>query len=86
MSEQPLNCDTKPLVLVVEAGVHWWCSCGRSAHPLEIEQADQAEATLVVPEKFGRAGTCHLIVAVTDSGSPPLTRYERVIVTIEPKR
>jgi hypothetical protein len=59
-------------------------SSGRSARPLVIEQADQSQATLVVPEKFGRAGTCHLILAVTDGGSPPLTRYERLIVTIEP--
>ena len=33
MSEKPLICDTKPLALEVEAGVHWWCSCGRSGHP-----------------------------------------------------
>ena len=26
----------------------------------------------------------HFILAVTDKGSPPLTRYARVIVTIEP--
>jgi hypothetical protein len=49
-----------------------------------IENADGAEATFVAPEKFGRAGTAHVILAVTDAGSPPLTRYERVIVTVEP--
>jgi CDGSH-type Zn-finger protein len=32
MSEKPTICDTKPLALEVEAGVHWWCSCGRSTH------------------------------------------------------
>jgi CDGSH iron-sulfur domain-containing protein 3 len=32
MSEQPMICDRKPLVQEVEAGVYWWCSCGRSAH------------------------------------------------------
>lgn len=61
-------------------------SSGRSGRPLVIEQADQAAATLIVPEKFGQAGTCHVILTVTDAGSPPLTRYERVIVSIEPKR
>jgi hypothetical protein len=59
-------------------------SSGRSARPLVIEESDQPRATLVVPPKFGRAGTCHVILAVTDAGSPPLTRYERVIITIEP--
>ena len=57
---------------------------GRSARPLKIEGSDQPEATFVAPDKFGRAGTAHVILAVTDSGSPPLTRYERVIVTVEP--
>jgi CDGSH-type Zn-finger protein len=33
MTEQPIICDTKPLALEVEAGTHWWCSCGRSGHP-----------------------------------------------------
>ncbi|TAE78148.1 MAG: CDGSH iron-sulfur domain-containing protein [Verrucomicrobia bacterium] len=33
MAEKPTICDTKPLVLEVEAGTHWWCSCGRSGHP-----------------------------------------------------
>jgi len=59
-------------------------SSGRSARPLVIEGADQPQATFVAPEKFGRAGTAHVILAVTDAGSPPLTRYERVIVTVEP--
>jgi hypothetical protein len=31
-----------------------------------------------------RTGTLHLIVAVTDSGTPALTRYQRVIVTVNP--
>jgi hypothetical protein len=26
----------------------------------------------------------HLIVAVTDTGSPPLTRYRRVVFTVRP--
>jgi hypothetical protein len=28
--------------------------------------------------------TLHLVVAVTDRGAPPLTRYARVVITIEP--
>ncbi len=33
MPEKPIICDNKPLPLEVEAGTHWWCSCGRSANP-----------------------------------------------------
>jgi hypothetical protein len=31
------------------------------------------------------AGTVHIILAVTDNGSPALTRYRRIILTVEPK-
>ncbi len=33
-------------------------------------------------QKTERKGTMHIIVAVTDSGQPALTRYERVIVNV----
>ncbi|MES2474227.1 MAG: CDGSH iron-sulfur domain-containing protein [Verrucomicrobiota bacterium] len=32
MAAEPIICDTKPLVVEVEAGTYWWCSCGRSSH------------------------------------------------------
>jgi hypothetical protein len=31
-----------------------------------------------------RNGTMHIILAVTDHGTPRLTRYRRVIVTVAP--
>jgi Protein of unknown function (DUF1593) len=31
------------------------------------------------------SGTAHLILAVTDNGTPALTRYARIILTVEPK-
>lgn len=54
----------------------------RKGNPLKIENADQAKAWFIVP-KTERKGTMHIIVAVTDNGKPALTRYERVIVTVE---
>jgi hypothetical protein len=41
---------------------------------------DGSVCTLVVPDEQGR--NIHMILEVTDSGVPPLTRYQRVIVTI----
>jgi hypothetical protein len=32
-----------------------------------------------------RQGTLHIILAVTDNGTPALTRYQRVIVTVNPE-
>ncbi|MCP9770435.1 DUF1593 domain-containing protein [Lacihabitans sp. LS3-19] len=57
-------------------------STARTGDPLKIENADKAVASFEVPKKYGRLGTMHLIVAVTDNGSPALTRYKRVIVDV----
>lgn len=32
MADEPIVCDNKPMSLEVEAGVHFWCSCGRTSH------------------------------------------------------
>jgi hypothetical protein len=61
-------------------------SSAHSGQPVEIQNFDQPEAWFTVPVKRVAApgtGTMHIILAVTDHGSPRLTRYQRVIVTIE---
>lgn len=55
---------------------------GRTGAPLTIENADQAKASFVIPER-ARLGTMHIILAVTDQGTPVLTRYKRVIITVK---
>lgn len=44
---------------------------------------DGPRARLAVPYDMQPGQTIHLIVAVTDGGSPALTRYERVVLTGE---
>ena len=58
-------------------------SSARMGSPLKIENADKQDAWFVVP-KSNRLGTLHIILAVTDSGTPALTRYQRVVVTVVP--
>ncbi|MFH0758406.1 MAG: nucleoside hydrolase-like domain-containing protein [Bacteroidota bacterium] len=58
-------------------------SSARTGDPLHIQDADKANAWFVVPGK-ARLGTMHIILAVTDQGTPALTRYLRVIITVEP--
>ena len=53
----------------------------RTGDPVKINDADMANAWFTAPKK-GRMGTMHIIVAVTDHGTPALTRYKRVIVAI----
>lgn len=59
-------------------------SMARTGDPVVIHGADQEKAWFTVPtERVFRNGTMHIILAVTDHGAPPLTRYKRVIVNVE---
>lgn len=59
-------------------------SSGTSGNPLTIADSDRPRASFVVPAgRVLRSGTMHIVLAVTDRGSPPLTRYKRVIVEVE---
>lgn len=60
-------------------------SSGRSGQPIEVNDADQQKAWFVVPTSRVLApgtGTLHIILALTDHGTPRLTRYKRVIVDV----
>jgi Protein of unknown function (DUF1593) len=46
--------------------------------------AENTRDTWVVAPKVDKTGTVHIILRVTDKGSPALSRYRRVIVTILP--
>jgi len=58
-------------------------SSGRTGDPLKIEDANKANAWFILPNS-SRLGTLHIILAVTDNGTPALTRYKRVIFTVMP--
>ena len=51
--------------------------------PLEIEDSGTAEARLTAPAVEGPQ-VAHVILAVRDDGTPPLTRYRRVRITFRP--
>jgi hypothetical protein len=60
-------------------------SSARSGQPIEIMNYDQPTAWFVIPTKRVMppgTGTIHIILAVTDHGTPRLTRYQRIIVTV----
>jgi hypothetical protein len=59
-------------------------STSRTGNPLKINDADKQKAWFVAPKK-AKMGTMHIILAVTDNGSPSLTRYKRVIIEISKK-
>lgn len=62
----------------------WWqyTEAGTAKSVVRISNADSPDkATFVVPNEPGR--TIHMVLEVTDQGSPRLTRYQRVVVTVE---
>jgi len=50
---------------------------------IEIDNADQPDASFTVPDDAGNGETIHIICEVTDDGVPRLKRYQRVVVEIE---
>jgi hypothetical protein len=54
----------------------------KSGNPITITDSNKAKASFVVPTKFGKTGTIHIILAITDHGIPALTRYKRIVVTV----
>jgi hypothetical protein len=52
--------------------------------PFAIEGPENLRQKYVVAPQVAQPETLHFILAVTDKGTPPLTRYKRVIVTVEP--
>jgi len=63
----------------------WWQYREPGSYPGEvsIQDASNAAALLQVPADAKPGQTIHLIAEVTDTGKPPLTRYARVIVTVQ---
>ncbi len=62
----------------------WWQyrEPGTYKGEASIRDADRAVASVQIPPEAKPGDTIHLIVEVTDTGTPPLTRYARVIVTV----
>lgn len=67
-----------------EAGV-FTTSGARSGTMIPVENAQQMNASLTLPTKrVMRTGSLHIILAVTDNGTPRLTRYKRLIIDVTP--
>lgn len=66
---------------------HWWPyeEAGTYEGKIDIQNAGNATTSFIVPEDGKGGETIHIILEVKDNGTPQLTRYQRVIVTILPK-
>jgi hypothetical protein len=52
--------------------------------PIKMENADNLHRRAFIAPQVTKPETAHFIFEVTDKGTPALTRYQRVIVTITP--
>ena len=64
---------------------YWECyrEAGTYAGRLRLEGVDRSVCTMVAPE-VEKQETIHLVLTVTDDGDPPLKRYQRVVVPVNP--
>lgn len=68
-----------------ELSYNWWryADADSCKSEVKIHNAEKPRAFFTVPRFAATGDTIHIICEVTDDGEPPLTRYGRVIVTVE---
>ena len=74
--------------LAADPGYHnlttqWWqyLEAGTYPNAVTINNANSLNAVMLMPTDAVRGQTVNLILQVTNDGTPPLTRYQRVVVT-----
>ena len=65
--------------------VMWWQykDAGSYVGTVRIANPDSLKTNVVIPADAKAGDTIHLILEGTDSGTPALTRYQRVVITVE---
>ncbi len=63
----------------------WWLypEISKGATTAKLEGAQTSHSTLLIPQN-APAGEWHVIMEVVDNGTPALTSYRRIVVTIKP--
>lgn len=63
---------------------NWWQyrSAGTYKGDVVIHDEDKPLAVAEIPSDAKPGDTIHMIAEVTDNGKPPLTRYARIIITV----
>jgi hypothetical protein len=68
-----------------ELTYRWWHyrEAGTYGGEVKMANASRQDAAFTVPADARSGETIHIICEVTDSGTPRLTRYQRVVVTVQ---
>ena len=64
--------------------IRWWQYTDAGTYPgtVTFSSAESLDTSFVVPADAAAGQTIHALLQVTDNGSPALTRFQRVIVTV----
>ncbi len=66
--------------------VKWWqFQTGSYPNTVVISNPTSAQAEVLIPKEAAGGQTIHLILEGTDNGTPSLTRYQRLIITVRNK-
>ncbi len=66
--------------------VKWWQYAEADSYPgrVTLSESTGLATSLSVPADAAHGSTIHLILEATDDGTPALTRYQRVIISVRP--
>jgi len=66
-----------------KVSLKWWqFQVGTYPNTVTISNGNAAQAKVLIPKDALPGQTIHMILEATDNGSPALTRYQRVIITV----
>lgn len=66
--------------------IKWWqFQLGSYPNKVVISNPNPAHAVVLIPTDAVGGQTIHLILEATDNGTPSLTRYQRIIITVKNK-
>jgi hypothetical protein len=65
--------------------ITWWQYADADTYPgtISLGGPESLTTTFLVPADASPGQTIHVLIQVTDKGSPPLTSFERAIVTVK---
>jgi hypothetical protein len=63
--------------------IKWWqFQVGTYPNKVDISDASTAKTKVIIPKDAVAGQTIHVLLEATDNGTPALTSYQRVIITV----
>ena len=67
-----------------KVSISWWqFHVGSYPGKISISNANTEQAKILIPKDAVSGQTIHVVLEATDDGSPSITRYQRVIITVK---